>query len=309
MADHDPNYETVLRQPAACPKCGALPSDACAKTSGWCEDVSRRFAARNSRWSPISVSNKTVTQQPARLLTGADVTLGPQGIAEMLSGIPAAVDGKPAATIGAEEIAEMRARVNTATPGPWLPSGHGCQVLTGDSWNSICEFHWEAQWEDGRRAETHAANAFFVARARTDVPRLLDAIEALTAENARLKFELRTERRASQEMAQQYLADFGQRYQPETYASTDHGWYATHRAKVEADHSAAKVAKRQAECRNCRDGFPAYGSWPDWHICPMCKRDCRPDAAKDDEAEGLRPLTDDEIEAGSYLLTRAKDGD
>lgn len=34
-------------------------------------------------------------------------------------------------------------------------------------------------------------------------------------------------------------------------------------------------------------------------------------AAKEDagEAEGLRPLTDDEIEAGSYLLTRAKDDD
>lgn len=60
----------------------------------------------------------------------------------------------------------------------------------------------------------------------------------------------------------------------------DHDWYASHRRRVEAAHAAAKQAKREAECRNCRDGFPAYAAWPDWHICPMCGRNC--DAAAKD---------------------------
>lgn len=40
--------------------------------------------------------------------------------------------------------------------------------------------------------------------------------------------------------AMQELADFGQRHQPECYATTDHDWYATQRAKVEVDHAATK---------------------------------------------------------------------
>ena len=36
------------------------------------------------------------------------------------------------------------------TPGPWLPSWFGFQVLTGDSWNTICELKPDAEWEDGR---------------------------------------------------------------------------------------------------------------------------------------------------------------
>jgi hypothetical protein len=50
---------------------------------------------------------------------------------------------------------------------------------------------------------------------------------------------------------------------------TDHGWYATHRAKVEADHAAAKEPDPFVE-------------WAD-HCAGI------------DEAEGLRPLTDDDI--------------
>lgn len=36
------------------------------------------------------------------------------------------------------------------TPGPWIPSKFGFQVLTGDSWNTVCSLKGAAQWEDGR---------------------------------------------------------------------------------------------------------------------------------------------------------------
>lgn len=36
------------------------------------------------------------------------------------------------------------------TPGPWVSSRFGCQVVTGDSWSSICELKGDARWEDGR---------------------------------------------------------------------------------------------------------------------------------------------------------------
>lgn len=47
-------------------------------------------------------------------------------------------------------------------------------------------------------------------------------------------------------------------------------WYDTQRRRVEADHAATEAAKRQAECRNCRDGRPAYVDPSDWDTCPGC---------------------------------------
>jgi len=67
------------------------------------------------------------------------------------------------------------------TPGPWIRSIGGYQVLTGDSWNTICVFHegagekWKdhrlAEHEDGRGAVDREANAALVAAA----PDLLEA--------------------------------------------------------------------------------------------------------------------------------------
>ena len=36
------------------------------------------------------------------------------------------------------------------TPGPWVPSRFGFQVLTGDSWSTVCTLKGDACWEDGR---------------------------------------------------------------------------------------------------------------------------------------------------------------
>ncbi|WP_336057348.1 hypothetical protein [Nitratireductor sp. CH_MIT9313-5] len=76
-----------------------------------------------------------------------------------------------------EALAEERAK---HTPGPWVASKFGFQVLTGDSWNSICELKGSAEWEDGRgtyepqyEGQNREANARLIAAA----PDLLEALK------------------------------------------------------------------------------------------------------------------------------------
>lgn len=70
--------------------------------------------------------------------------------------------------------------MNKHTPGPWLPSKFGFQVLTGDSWNTICTLKGGAEWEDGRGSyipeyewQNQEANARLIAAA----PAMLDLIQ------------------------------------------------------------------------------------------------------------------------------------
>lgn len=58
------------------------------------------------------------------------------------------------------------------TPGPWVASKFGFQVLTGDSWNSICTLRGSAEWEDKRGSyepeyewQNQEANARLIAAA------------------------------------------------------------------------------------------------------------------------------------------------
>lgn len=72
---------------------------------------------------------------------------------------------------------EIQSRKAAAEAGPWVHSVFGTQVLTGDSWDTVCALrgHHElgmapAAWEDGRTAESDEANAAFIAAARSDIP-------------------------------------------------------------------------------------------------------------------------------------------
>lgn len=77
-----------------------------------------------------------------------------------------------------------RAGMPAHTPGPWIASKFGFQVLTGDSWNTICTLKGGAEWEDGRGKyqpeyawENQEANARLIAAA----PDLLAAAKEVMA--------------------------------------------------------------------------------------------------------------------------------
>lgn len=92
-----------------------------------------------------------------------------------------------------ERLAEIRARVEAATPGEW------------SYWTFDVHEDWEqdnspvvdgafirgpAYYPDPEATYWRVGDAAFVAAARTDVPALLDEIDALRSENARLKAAL-----------------------------------------------------------------------------------------------------------------------
>lgn len=93
-----------------------------------------------------------------------------------------------------EEIKEECRRIielgELSTKGPWIPSVWGTQILTGDSWQTICVFneskndHRLAEWGDGSgKAKCNCANADLISQSRSFTPiaakSLLTAIEGL----------------------------------------------------------------------------------------------------------------------------------
>jgi hypothetical protein len=86
-----------------------------------------------------------------------------------------------------------RPHAEAHTPGPWVTNAFGTQVLTGDSWNTICELaigkdHRLASWEDGRAATDITANARLIAAA----PSLFEALKAAEGHLLNAKIDLET---------------------------------------------------------------------------------------------------------------------
>ena len=84
-----------------------------------------------------------------------------------------------------DELAEIRARVDAATEGPWTASGEyaGSWEVTY-TWRpgtELAECSRVLDVSDMGDACGNQGDAEFVAHARTDVPRLLDAVEAVLA--------------------------------------------------------------------------------------------------------------------------------
>jgi hypothetical protein len=75
-------------------------------------------------------------------------------------------------------LEEIRARSAAASEGPW----------EADGWEVYGPARrWVAETHDPDNVEQCEADAEFVAHARTDIPNLLALVDALTAENARLR--------------------------------------------------------------------------------------------------------------------------
>lgn len=79
------------------------------------------------------------------------------------------------------EIAEMRARCEAATPGPWTDVRPGRDAETGFSKGVIVAAVAPRQgiYADPPGGSYPAADQSFIAHARTDLPRLLDELERM----------------------------------------------------------------------------------------------------------------------------------
>jgi hypothetical protein len=78
-----------------------------------------------------------------------------------------------------EERDAIRSRAEAATPGPWSAYGSWPFEVIGDAWDPDGGRQVLVTGTEGREADSH-----FAAHARTDVPALLDALDAAEAETA-----------------------------------------------------------------------------------------------------------------------------
>lgn len=74
----------------------------------------------------------------------------------------------------AEELAAIRARAEAATPGPWT-------LYDQDAGTELAGRFGRIAIPDSMHSVAWPANAKFIAHARTDVPRLLAAVDAVLA--------------------------------------------------------------------------------------------------------------------------------
>ena len=89
----------------------------------------------------------------------------------------------------ADRLAEIVARANAATEGPWeaccYDSGHSrfemaCSVITADVGDTIVQLDALLRLDNERHAKDDGrADAEFIARARQDVPALVSALRAV----------------------------------------------------------------------------------------------------------------------------------
>lgn len=78
------------------------------------------------------------------------------------------------------DLDAIEARANAATPGPWFNDSH--EIYAGENTDIPAMSEWIGETCDPRRPDHGAANAEFVAAARTDVPALVAEIRRLTAD-------------------------------------------------------------------------------------------------------------------------------
>ncbi len=87
-----------------------------------------------------------------------------------------------------ERIAEIRARAEAATPGPWW-THKSFEVIYGQKsgFDSLIVCALESEDFMYSKERDMQANAAFIAHAREDIPALLDEVERLRTENEALK--------------------------------------------------------------------------------------------------------------------------
>ncbi|HEY8691122.1 MAG TPA: hypothetical protein VIR57_00125 [Chloroflexota bacterium] len=93
------------------------------------------------------------------------------------------------AVIPQADLVAMRARAEAATPGPWQ-----LRLIGEQRWTvNYYEHGFSFRLAEIHGFEDHQADADFIAAARTDVPRLLDAYEELRTLSRELAAEVEAE--------------------------------------------------------------------------------------------------------------------
>lgn len=76
-----------------------------------------------------------------------------------------------------EQLKEIAARTEAATPGPWIADIAECAKIRDENGELISMFSYLDSKKGRRNSDEVAANARFSAHARTDIPALLSHIE------------------------------------------------------------------------------------------------------------------------------------
>lgn len=184
----------------------------------------------------------------------------------------------PTAALTPEELAAIRERANAATEGPWLYRPHKM-----DDWGTVRisdaeEPYFVARAQAGgptdyaahRAAGTdpYERNGLFIAHARTDVPRLLDLIEALRAENERLT----KERDAFRDAGKAFVEKLGARLVSANDA------LAASQERERVMREALEAAMRLVEEYSCRTDVPHIANDCDAAVA-MCRAALAKEAA------------------------------
>lgn len=71
-----------------------------------------------------------------------------------------------------DELKQIEARANAATPGPWVDVGYGRIAVGDETGKSV---HWW-DWDCVEHGAQDQADGTFIAHARTDIPSLIAAV-------------------------------------------------------------------------------------------------------------------------------------
>lgn len=90
-----------------------------------------------------------------------------------------------------QRLAEIEARAEAATEGPWYDENVSEKDVRPTGWSINIGGSWDMVLGDyGNREPNHEDDARFIAHARTDIPYLLAKVRELRGENERLRHHL-----------------------------------------------------------------------------------------------------------------------
>lgn len=165
-------------------------------------------------------------------------------------------------TLTEEQIAEIRARVEAATPGPWdTIGGSRVRAVKGDMACPIFSSEAPIDWHKNKRI-THPVlcrayadqvnNATFIAHAREDIPALLSALEAQAAELAEVRQqyvdanEARIDAETQLAEARKALRGLLEPFEDDDCRYDHHGYCQAHFLQ-EGDECCVEIARRVYE--------------------------------------------------------------